>query len=145
MIEVTVSGEIGAPAHEVWALVADFNALPEWLPGVAGSTIEGEGRTPGAVRRLDIGALGGRWAAERLESFDDEARTFSYSIIDTDLPLKDYLSTFRIDESADGQSCTITWSARFAAKDAPDSEAEGFVRGAYGAGIETLRRRFKSP
>ena len=145
MIEVTVSGEIGAPADEVWALVADFNALPDWLPGVAASAIEGDGHTPGAVRRLDISALGGRWAAERLESFDDRARSFSYSIVETDLPLKHYLSTFRIEKRADGQSCTVTWSARFAAKDTPDAEAEGFVRGAYGAGIENLKRRFKSP
>jgi uncharacterized protein YndB with AHSA1/START domain len=142
MIEVTITGDVGAPAAEVWALVADFNVLPAWLPGVTDSAIEGDGRTPGAVRRLEISVLGGRWAAERLESFDDDARSFSYSIVDTDLPLKDYLSTFRIDESGDGQSCTITWSARFAAKDAPDADAEGFVRGAYTAGIDNLKRRF---
>lgn len=40
MPQVYTSSVIGAPAERVWAAVRDFNALPDWHPGVAESRIE---------------------------------------------------------------------------------------------------------
>ena len=40
MAKVYVSAVIPAPAGAVWAVVRDFNALPNWTPFVAESRIE---------------------------------------------------------------------------------------------------------
>ena len=40
MTKVYVSSVIPAPPAEVWAVVRDFNALPNWTPFVAESRIE---------------------------------------------------------------------------------------------------------
>ena len=135
-----MSGRIGAPAARVWAVIGDFNGLPKWVPGIRASRQDGSG--VGAVRRLDILARGGQWVAERLESHDSGAYSQSYSIMDGSLPLKNYLSTMRLADGADGRSCTLDWRARFEAKDATDEDAERFVRRAYEAGLESLRRMF---
>jgi uncharacterized protein YndB with AHSA1/START domain len=143
MIEVTARGRVEAPAAEVWDLVADFNSLPQWLPGVASSTIlSGEARTTGAVRRLDINAAGGHWAVERLESIDHAAHVFTYSIVDSSLAPIDYLSTFRLSDVDGGAACMIEWSARCDAKPGRAEEAETFLNGAYNAGIGKLQRLF---
>jgi carbon monoxide dehydrogenase subunit G len=140
MIEVTVSQDFASPASAVWALVRDFNALPEWIPGIRGSELVGEG--VGCTRRLDISAMGGRWVIERMESLDEGSRRLVYTIVDGSLPLKNYTSTMTVEERAAGGGCTLRWHAIFDPKDASEAEAEAFVRGAYGAGIETLKVRF---
>ncbi|MGH6954071.1 MAG: SRPBCC family protein [Alphaproteobacteria bacterium] len=140
MIEVRVSGRIGAPAACVWAVIGDFNGLAKWVPGIRASSQDGSG--VGAVRHLDISARGGQWVTERLESFDSGAYSLSYCIVDGSLPLKNYLSTMRLADGADGRSCTLDWRARFEAKDATDEDAERFVRRAYEAGLDSLRTTF---
>jgi carbon monoxide dehydrogenase subunit G len=140
LIEITVSQRFASPASAVWSLVRDFNALPEWIPGIRGSELDGEG--VGCTRRLDISALGGRWVVERLESLDDEARRLVYTIVDGSLPLQNYTSTMTVESAAGEAACTLLWHAVFDPKDASKEEAEAFVRGAYGAGIETLKGRF---
>ena len=40
MIHVYTSSVIDAPADAVWARIRDFNALPQWHPGIADSRIE---------------------------------------------------------------------------------------------------------
>lgn len=140
MIEVSVAQRFASPAAAVWALVRDFNALPEWIPGIRDSALSGTGI--GCTRRLDISAMGGRWVVERMERLDDAARILVYTIVDGSLPLKNYTSTMTVEDAPEGRGCALRWHAAFDPKDASDREAEAFVRGAYGAGIETLKTRF---
>lgn len=139
---VRVSGPILAPAATVWAFAGDFDGLPNWIPGILKSRREGEG--VGQLRHLEIKWRGPRWAIERQESRDDARFMFTYSIVDSTLPIRDYLSTFRLAPSADGKSCTLDWSAKFEAKGATDAEAEAFVKGAYGAGLASLQEKYGS-
>lgn len=137
---VRVSGPIPAPAGTVWAFAGDFDGLPNWIPGILKSRKEGEG--VGQLRHLEIKWKGARWAIERQESRDDACFMLTYSIVDSTLPIRDYLSTFRLVPSADGMSCTLDWSAEFKAKDATEAEAEAFVKGAYGAGLASLQKKY---
>jgi len=56
MIRVTTSSVIDAPADAVWAAIRDFNALPDWQPGIVKSTIEDGGSADriGCVRALTL-------------------------------------------------------------------------------------------
>lgn len=140
MLAVRVTGRIAAPAAAVWAFAGDFDGLPRWIPGILESRKEGEGI--GQVRRLEIKWRGPRWAIERQETRDEAGFALSYSIVDSTLPIRNYLSRFRLVPSPDGRSCTLDWSAEFEAKDATDAEAEGFVKGAYGAGLTALQAKY---
>lgn len=142
MPRVRVTGKVAAPAATVWRFAGDFDGLPNWIPGILKSRKEGSG--VGQLRHLEIKWKGPRWAIERQESRDDERFVLTYSIVDTTLPVRDYLSTFRLVPSADGKSCTLDWSAEFQAKDATDAESEAFVQGAYGAGLASLQKKYGS-
>ena len=137
MLEVLITQEFRVPAERVWQWIRDFNGLPEWVPGIRASRLEGSGI--GTVRHLDISARGGQWASERLDAFDDEARRIVYSIVDASLPLKNYTSTMQVVAGEDGTGCRLDWSAVFEAKDASDEEAVAFVTGAYEAGSANLK------
>ena len=111
MLSVHIKAAIDAPAEDVWALTRDFNGLPGWVPGIVGSRIEGDGI--GATRHLTIKRRGDQWAIEKLESFDEQRFHMTYSIVDSSLPVKTYLSSFRLLPAEDGKSCTLDWSAEF--------------------------------
>ena len=74
-IDVAVSADI------VWQLIGGFNSLPPWLPYIPKSeTTEG-----GRVRHL--ANPNGGTIVERLEKFDNAARSYSYSIIQAPFPI----------------------------------------------------------
>ena len=74
-IDVAVSADI------VWQLIGGFNSLPDWLPYIPKSeTTEG-----GRVRHLANPS--GETIVERLEKFDNAARSYSYSIIQAPFPI----------------------------------------------------------
>jgi hypothetical protein len=67
--------DIPASADQVWQLIGGFNSLPDWLPFIPKSELSEGGR----VRSLQT-ADGGR-LIERLQAFDNGAKTYSYSIL----------------------------------------------------------------
>ncbi|MBM3516745.1 MAG: SRPBCC family protein, partial [Alphaproteobacteria bacterium] len=54
MTKVSVAVDFDAPPREVWEIIGDFNALPRWHPGIAGSRIEyGEEGTQRVLKSPD--------------------------------------------------------------------------------------------
>ncbi|MGH0035225.1 MAG: SRPBCC family protein [Myxococcota bacterium] len=135
-LEVSVSDEVGASADAVWQLVRDFGDIARWSPGIEKCELEGEGL--GAVRTLAMGAL---TLQEKLEAFDDEARSFSYSIVEpTPLPLTGYLSTLQVTPLGDDR-CRVDWSGRFTpAEGTPDDQVRGLITGVYSGGIKAIQK-----
>ncbi|MBO6938121.1 MAG: SRPBCC family protein [Deltaproteobacteria bacterium] len=136
MAEVSKSGRIEAAAADVWALVSEFNGLPAWLPPVAASETEGEGI--GAVRTVTM--QDGAKIAERLEAFDADAMTYTYSMTDMGpLPMAEYQSTMVV--SPDGDGCTITWTGTFEPAGAPSEVVAELVGGLYDSGIGSVQEK----
>jgi hypothetical protein len=137
------SGVVPASADKVWALVRDFNGMPDWHPAIKGSEIEdGTNLVCGAVRKLDLG--GGAAVRERLVTLDDVDRTYTYEFTDPGpFPVRTYRSTIRVAPVTDTGDAFIEWSCWF---DSEGADEPGMVRqysdGVYAAGIEALRRRF---
>ena len=127
---VQTSRVLPFPASKVWKLIAGFNTLPDYHAAVPESRLE-EG---GAVRYLTISEdAGGGIVVERLMQFDDEKMTFSYKIIDlieSPLPLHDYQAWVDLDP-IDANNCKLSWSSKFNAMGAPQSEAEEIIRAIY--------------
>ena len=99
MAKVYVSGIINLPVDRVWALARDFNGHAAWHPLIAESHIE-EGLPSdrvGCVRNFKLSD--GGHLRERLLSFSDLDRSFTYNIIVSPLPIRNYLATFDVAEA----------------------------------------------
>lgn len=127
--------EIPASADQVWQLIGGFNSLPDWLPFIAKSE-PGEG---GRVRHLTT-ADGGQ-IVERLQSFDNVARTYSYTIEASPFPVSAYLATLQV-EALTETSAKVTWSGVFTPVDTTDAAVEQLFAGVYNGGLEALRGNF---
>lgn len=137
MSSVNMNTRINASAEKVWQIVRDFNGLPVFMAPIKKSTMEGSG--VGAVRTLTLGE--GPPIVEKLEKFDDQAKTLSYSIVTSPLPLTDYYSTMEVVDLAAGQ-CELKWYSTFQPKGAPEAEAVKVVEGVYSEGFAGLKKIF---
>ncbi|VVP47212.1 SRPBCC family protein [Pseudomonas silesiensis] len=126
--------DIPASADQVWQLIGGFNSLPDWLPFIPQSELSDGGR----VRSLQT--ADGAVVVERLQAFDDAAKTYSYSILQAPFPATDYLATIRVE--AQGQGARVTWSGRFAPVGVSDEEVVALFTGIYQGGLEALRANY---
>lgn len=126
--------DVPASAEQVWQLIGGFDSLPDWLPFIVKSELSEGGR----VRSLQT--ADGAVVVERLESFDNAAKTYRYSIEQAPFPATDYLATLRVE--AQGQGARVTWSGRFTANGVTDAEVEALFNGIYQGGLEALRANY---
>jgi hypothetical protein len=135
MTRVEVATTLEASADDVWELIGAFNALSEWHPGVKQSTLDDGGR----IRVLEL--ANGSTLIERLQSFSQSERSYSYSIEKGPLPVGGYRSELRVLERTD-TSCRVEWSGEFTPAGATEADAVAIVRGIYRAGLDHLVKRF---
>lgn len=133
----TASASLNLPvsADQVWQLVGGFLSLPDWLPFIASS----EPAEGGRIRKLTT--EDGASITERLQTFDDQARTYSYSITEGPFPVTDYLATLQVTDVGDNQT-QVVWSGRFTPNGTTDAEASALFQGIYEGGLEALKANF---
>ncbi|HET8706701.1 MAG TPA: SRPBCC family protein, partial [Pseudomonadales bacterium] len=51
---IRVAKDIHAPAADVWDIVSNFTALPNWFPGV--TAFECNGKQEGCTRKVTLGS-----------------------------------------------------------------------------------------
>jgi hypothetical protein len=142
MARVYVSSIIDAPVAKVWAKVRDFNALPRWVPAVRESRIEnGEPADKvGCVR--DFHLQNGDHLRERLLGLSDYDMFCTYSILESPMPLTDYIATLRLTPVTDGDKTFAEWTAEFEC--APEVAADlvnGIGTNVFQAGFDSLKRQ----
>ena len=71
---------------------------------------------------------------------DDAWRTYSYAIIDSPLPVANYLSKIKV--TGAGDNSTVEWSSEFDPKGVAEGEAADVVHGIYQAGFDNLQKMF---
>jgi hypothetical protein len=134
MAKFSMSADLKTSADSVWKMIGGFNALPDWHPAIEKSELEEEGQ----VRRLAL--AGGGTVIEKLVSTDDGSRTYSYTIVDSPLPISDYIATIKV--TGEGDDCTVEWSSEFEPAGASLEDATAVVRGVYEAGLENLKKLY---
>ena len=143
MARVYVSSVISAPAAKVWARVRDFNGLSNWHPAIAESRIEnGEPADKvGCIRNFSL--RNGDRLREQLLGLSDFDMFCTYSILDSPMPLTNYVATLRLTPITDHDRTFIEWSADFDC--APDKEGElvsNIGGGVFQGGFDALKRAF---
>jgi hypothetical protein len=135
MTSLATKIHLPVPASQVWQVIGGFNALPDWHPGIEKSELE----DGGTVRRLTVPGAG--TVVERLENLDDNARSYSYTIVEGPLPVADYAATIRVVEDDDGKGCTVEWTSDFEPT-GPEADALAVIRGVFEAGLKNLEAMF---
>jgi len=146
MAKVYVSGIIALPVETVWALARDFNGHAAWHPLIAESRIEDglPGDRVGCVRNFTL-SDGGR-LRERLLSFSDLERSFTYNILESPLPIRNYLATFSCKPVTEGNRTFVEWSATFDVAEADEPRLLQQVgRNTFAAGIAALAKALGAP
>ena len=135
MAKVSLNSEFNMGADELWKLIGQFNALPDWHPAVSSSKLEDGGR----VRRLNL--FGGGEIVERLEQIDESERLYRYSIVSSPLPVMNYTATLRVTDDGAGKS-VVEWSSEFDPNGVSDNDAVAAITDVYQAGMDNLRKMF---
>lgn len=143
MARVFVSSVIGAPAAKVWERVRDFNGLPRWHPRIQDSRIEnGEpSDRVGCVR--DFNLQNGDRIREKLLGLSDYDMFCTYSILESPMPLTNYVATLRLTPVTDGERTFVEWSAEFDCDPAAELDlVNGVGTNVFQAGFDALKRHF---
>jgi hypothetical protein len=140
MPRVYISSVIDAPAAKVWERVRDFNGLPRWHPrsATAGSRMASRPTRSAAFAtstfRTATASARSCWGC-------DYDMFCTYSILESPMPLTDYIATLRLTPITDGNRTFAEWTAEFECEEA---EAEGLVNGigtdVFQAGFAALQR-----
>lgn len=136
MAKISMSTKVGVPAANVWELIGGFDALPRWHPGIAKCSLKKDGNT--TVRTLHL--VGGGVVRERLEKADDSGRTYTYTILESPLPVANYTATIHVE--GEGEDCTVEWSSEFNPSGAPENDAVKMIENIYKAGFDNLQKIF---
>lgn len=144
MARAHASSVINAPIDQVWAHIRDFNGVPNWHPAVAKSEIEGGGPSDrvGCVRVLTL--EGGGVIRERLLELSDLGHHYSYSILESPLPVANYRATLRLRRISDGDRTYAEWSASFD-PDPPEKQADAeklLSKDVFQGGFDALKKHF---
>ena len=143
MIEVLVSSVIPAEIGRVWAVVRDFNAMPAWHPLIKQSRIETGAPSDqiGCVRNFSLND--GSRIREQLLSLSDREHSFSYCILEADVPLQDYSAGLSLLRVTDGDATFGRWWAKFNAPAGQEDTLSAMVANdVFQAGFDALKSRF---
>ncbi|MEL6372605.1 MAG: SRPBCC family protein [Pseudomonadota bacterium] len=143
MARAYVSSVINAPASEVWARVRDFNGLPRWHPRIRDSRIEEAlpADKVGCVRNFNL--QNGDNLREQLLGLSDYDMFYTYAILESPMPLSDYIATLRLTPVTEGERCFIEWSAEFScAPQDEDDLVNGIAQNVFQGGFDALKRHF---
>lgn len=137
---VTTTDVINAPIEAVWDVIRDFNGHDRWHPAVKDSDVEG--RLPsdkvGCVRAFHL--ADGEFLRERLLTLSDAETMFRYCLLETPIPLWNYVAEVRLLPVTLTDHCFIHWSARFQTPAGQEDELRALVRdGVQRAGIDAIK------
>jgi len=90
---------IDRSADDVWKVLRDFGGIGDVMPGIDKCTVDGD------VRTLE---MMGMTVKEKLRNLDDDARTVSYSLIESPLGnLESHTATITV--TPEGSGSHVTW------------------------------------
>jgi len=140
MVKVSKSTILEAPVETVWEVLRDFNGHDQWHPIVADSVIEKGWPSDrvGCVRRFHL--QDGSELRELLLTLSDADMAFSYCLLDTPVPLLNYVAHVRLAPVTDGDMTFWHWESRFDTPEGREAELKEMVaENVYQGGFDAIR------
>lgn len=135
MLCVSETIDLNAPAAAVWQTVGDFGAAARYLDAVERCDLKDSRHGTERVLHLKDGGT----VRERLVLASDDDQALRYTIVESPLPVNDYVSTVRVD-ALDDEHCRVTWASTFDARDASDDDAQAAIVDIYRMGLDGLKK-----
>lgn len=121
---------------DVWAKIGQFCAIQDWHPAVAKCEESKEGDVTFRTLTLKDGGI----IKEKLTGSTETG--YTYAIIESPLPVKDYFASFSAKADGDEKDTVlVVWSASFASKGKPDSEARSVIEGIFKDGLASIAEK----
>lgn len=140
VVKVAKSTILQSPVEAVWEVLRDFNGHDGWHPAIADSHIE-RGQSSdkvGCVRRFHL--ADGSELREQLLTLSDLDMAFSYCLLETPVPLLNYVSHVRLLPVTDGDRTFWQWESRFDTPEGQQEELANMVgEQIYEAGFAAVR------
>jgi Polyketide cyclase / dehydrase and lipid transport len=143
VVRVYTSSVIDAGADAVWNVVRDFNGLSRWHPLITDSRIENSQAADkvGCIREIRL--RDGARIREQLLTLSDFDYQCTYSILESPMPMTNYIATLKITPITDGNRSFAEWSAEFDCDEAQERDlAETIGQGVFQGGFDALKQRF---
>lgn len=140
MVRVVTSTVIDAPCEAVWEVLRDFNGHDRWHPIVADSHVERglPSDKVGCVRNFHL--ADGAHLRELLLTLSDADMAFSYCLLDTPVPLLNYVAHVRLAPVTDGNRTFWHWESRFDTPPGREKELHAMVAtNVYQGGFDAIR------
>ena len=103
---------IDAEISRVWEAVRVFDGVAAWNPGVDKATLEnGSPTATGTIRRLEI--PDGSVFRETLLAHSEPEFSYTYDILESPLPVSNYVSTHRFITITHSRQTLGIWESRF--------------------------------
>jgi hypothetical protein len=129
-LESTYKATSASSADVAWAKVGVFCGVANYCPELKCElSADGKTRMLTTARGVSI---------NQLESRDDTARTYSYTMISGPLPVANYHSTISVVPA--GAGSVIVWSGKYDAKGVSDFAAKALIDGIYKACVDNLAK-----
>jgi mxaD protein len=135
---------VNAPSARAWAVVSRWDALESWCPAFEKTEIVSGGTAVGSIRAITL--VKGPTFTEELLVSEPAKMTYVYKIVESPLPIVEYVSGVRVVSVADGTS-DIIWvgSYKRRAKDNPGPDANDeammkLVGGLYNACLANAKK-----
>jgi hypothetical protein len=141
MPRVLVSSVIDAPVATTWDAIRRFDAVGGIFPFVESSPIvEGDGPTAVGAVRVVTQTDGGVFR-EVLVAHSDSDRSYSYTFVESPIPVRNHRTTLRLREVTDGDRTLAEWSSRFEIDPADEAELVGLIEKNFVAGLRAIDSR----
>lgn len=123
----------GKKVEDIVAKYGAFCAIKDWHPAVAKCEESKEGNDSFRTLTLKDGGV----IKEKLTKQDETG--YSYKIVESPLPVKDYMATFSIKKDDDGDDdVKVNWLASYQAKGKTEPEAKAVIEGIFDSGLKSL-------
>jgi Polyketide cyclase / dehydrase and lipid transport len=141
MPHVVKSTIVDASTDRVWAVLRDFNGHDRWHPEVAASQIERNQTSDrvGCVRRFKL--ADGSELREQLLALSDLEQSMSYCLLDTPIPMFNYVAHVRLLPVTDGDRTFWHWESRFTTPPGDEKRLADMVgEQIYQVGFDAIRK-----
>lgn len=140
MVKVIRSTILPASVDAVWDILRDFNGHDQWHPAIASSQIERglPADKVGCIRNFKL--TDGSQLREQLLALSDADLAYSYCLLETPIPLFNYVSHVRLIPVTDVDHTYWHWEANF---DTPADQRDAMITTVgtdiYDAGFGAIR------
>ena len=140
-VSVTREVTIDSTPATVWKLVGNFNALDVWHPAIAKSELNGVGTKTGTRRLLTL-ADTKETIIEQLTSYTPAKTAYSYTIVKSSFPVRNYAATISLTATAEGKT-VMKWESTFDVPEGTESSySTQFIERVYDSGMAKLVNNF---